>query len=457
MKKSTNILFIACWLVVSVLASGCEKFLDADQPLQVREDEVFSTEKGFEEAINGVYLQMGTSALYGRDLSYGLLSVLGRSYDTTITPAIGALYYEGARYNFANNAVKNAIKLIWDSSYQCIANLNHLLEIAPSRKGIFTGDKFNLVTGEAYALRAFLHFDLVRMFGPADARNNLTVPAIPYVTRVSPYPVPTLTTAAAIDSCISDLKKAEALITEKTKKHGHLRYWGIRALLARIYLYKGDLANARSYAQDVITNGGYLQATGNSDYSFTSEHVFNLVVYLGQLGTMTKGVFNISTPLGLLPANQNALYVTGSGATTDWRRSGAFIDPLTGSTSNSSNPNAVIMPRKFNNPANNVLPMIRLSEMYYIVAECAAATGENQVATERLNSVRASRNLPAYGLPALSTDSLRAEIAMEYQKEMLGDGQVFYFYKRNNLPFASLPFTKVPVVANASYVFPKPE
>ena len=43
------------------------------------------------------------------------------------------------------------------------------------------------------------------------------------------------------------------------------------------------------------------------------------------------------------------------------------------------------------------------------------------------------------------------------QKEFLGEGQVFYYYKRKNLPFSSLPYTRVPVVANASYVFIKPE
>jgi starch-binding outer membrane protein, SusD/RagB family len=62
-----------------------------------------------------------------------------------------------------------------------------------------------------------------------------------------------------------------------------------------------------------------------------------------------------------------------------------------------------------------------------------------------------------YTQTALKRDSVDKEIAKEYQKEFLGEGQVFYYYKRKNLPFSSLPYTKVQVVTNASYVFIKPE
>jgi len=82
---------------------------------------------------------------------------------------------------------------------------------------------------------------------------------------------------------------------------------------------------------------------------------------------------------------------------------------------------------------------------------------DSLTATTLLDTVRVHRNLVKYTLTALKTDSLAIEIRKEYQKEFLGEGQMFYFYKRKNLPFASLPFTKVPVVADASYVFIKPE
>ena len=95
--------------------------------------------------------------------------------------------------------------------------------------------------------------------------------------------------------------------------------------------------------------------------------------------------------------------------------------------------------------------------MYYIAAECATAASDTLTATNLLDSVRVHRNVPKYTLAALKPDSLNIEIRKEYQKEFLGEGQMFFYYKRKNLPFAALPFTKVAVVPNASYVFIKPE
>jgi starch-binding outer membrane protein, SusD/RagB family len=159
---------------------------------------------------------------------------------------------------------------------------------------------------------------------------------------------------------------------------------------------------------------------------------------------------NTTPPLGFSAANQTVLYVNGGGTTADWRR--AFVDPATGVAIGNT-----ISPRKYYAGNANVLPMIRVSEMYYIAAECATATLDSLKATDLLDSIRVHRNVPKYTLAALKTDSLNIEIRKEYQKEFLGEGQMFYYYKRKNLPFSALPFTKVPVVAGASYVFIKPE
>src|SRR6187402_2421099 len=129
--------FLAAALII-VSLTGCKKWLDTEPPLQVDENIVLSSEQGFKEALNGVYLQMGHINVYGRDMTFGLMSVLGRSYDTTISVAIGNLYYEGARYNFHDAAVKTAFKNIWNNLYVSIANLNNLLDNAENRQNVFT-------------------------------------------------------------------------------------------------------------------------------------------------------------------------------------------------------------------------------------------------------------------------------------------------------------------------------
>ena len=448
-KRAYKIFFLIA-VIIAVISTGCKKWLDTEAPLRVDENTVYSNEQGFRDALNGVYLQMGSKSLYGRDLTFGLLSVLGRSYDTTISPAIGSLYYEGARYNFQDATVQQTVKNIWDSMYLCIVNVNRLLENVESRKGIFTGNNYNIIKGEALALRGFLHFDLVRMFAPSPAAGGMNAPAIPYRTKVDPYAAPSLTTGAAIDACIADLLAAQTLLSETDMTTSRLTIWGVRGSLARIYLYKGDLANAQSYASALINSNKFPLAVNNSDLMFTKEHLFSLFSSFNISLQYYKSVLNTVPPLGFSIPNQTALYVNNGGATSDWRR--AFVDPATGQPLGNT-----ISQRKAYASAANVLPMVRMTEMYYIAAECATASLDSLSATNWLDSVRVHRNVPKYVLAALKTDSLNIEIRKEYQKEFLGEGQMFYFYKRKNLPFASLPFTKVPVVPNASYVFIKPE
>lgn len=451
-KRFINYLLVAAVMMLSF--TGCKKWLDADAPLQVDENTLFSTEQGFRDVLNGVYLQMGSRSLYGRDLSFGLLSVLGRSYDTTISPAIGHLYYEGAKYNFEHAAVKTIFKNAWDSMYQCVGNLNHLLTNIENRKTVFTGNNFNTMKGEALAMRAFLHFDLLRLFAPSPLAAGTNAPAIPYVTTLSPYATPVATTGAVLDQCIADLQKSLTLLSNADLSTSKMTYWGVKGLLARVYLYKGDIANAQTNALDVINSTKFPLAVNNSDLMFAKEHLFSLYSYLGNSAVYYKSVLNTNPPLGFTTQNQTALFVTGSGATTDWRRS--FIDPATG-TFNITVANANTSPRKFYAANANVLPMIRMTEMYYIAAECAVANLDSLSATNWLDTVRVHRNLVKYSLAALKTDSLNIEIRKEYQKEFLGEGQLFFYHKRKNSSFSSLPFTKVPVVANASYVFIKPE
>jgi hypothetical protein len=201
----------------------------------------------------------------------------------------------------------------------------------------------------------------------------------------------------------------------------------VKGLLARIYLYKGDLPNAQAYALSVINSNKFPMITAvNSDWMMTKEHVFSLYSSLNMSAQDYKTVFNTNPPLGFTTQNQTALYVTGGGATSDFRR--AFLDPVTAIASGNT-----IMPRKAyatNTNLSNVLPMIRVTEMYYIAAECATAALDTLKATDLLDSVRVHRGLPKYGLAALKRDSLTVEIRKEYQKEFLAEGQMFYFYKR---------------------------
>ncbi|MFR7810217.1 MAG: RagB/SusD family nutrient uptake outer membrane protein [Butyricimonas faecihominis] len=71
--------------------------------------------------------------------------------------------------------------------------------------------KSSLVEGEALALRAFLHFDLLRGFAPS-YKMGANDPGIPYVKEATNQVVMRSTVAATLDLILGDLKKAQELL-----------------------------------------------------------------------------------------------------------------------------------------------------------------------------------------------------------------------------------------------------
>ena len=53
---------------MSGLFGGCDNWLDVKPETEVNEDDMFSTEQGFMDALYGVYVNMGKSDVYGGTL-----------------------------------------------------------------------------------------------------------------------------------------------------------------------------------------------------------------------------------------------------------------------------------------------------------------------------------------------------------------------------------------------------
>ena len=83
---------------------------------------------------------------------------------------------------------------------------------------------------------------------------------------------------------------------------------------------------------------------------------------------------------------------------------------------------------------DKIIPNIRISEAYYIAAECLYKT-DMAAAAANLMVVRTARK---YETPALSgdmtEDAFWEALTYEYRKEFIGEGQLIFFYKRTNRP-----------------------
>jgi hypothetical protein len=411
----------------------------------------------------------------------GILSAMGYNYDNANNTAAGgnAMYSAAYIYNYVDPFLKPEIANIWSVLYNNIANVNNLLTQIDAAKSLFTADNYQRIKGEALGLRALFHFDAVRLFGQPPLIAG-TTPAIPYVRTFSIQQTPLYTVSAVLDSCLADLAASRVLLSTTDTSavlgatidpftsytQNHLNYWAVSGLTARVFLYAGNTDSANYYAQTVIGSNKFPLITSNvaastniiRDRTFSQEHLF--AIYSQNLGVYSLNLFGLlasaGTPLLMSTTLKNKVYAVPVADNTDWRLK-SWFDQTPGSS------NATLVPSKFFQDATlpynlqGLMPLIRVSEMYYIAAESAGAKGDIPTGVAYLNSIRAARGLTALVPAGITTgDSLSHLIRNEYRKEFFVEGQTFFYYKRLNLNLNLDAGTPV-ILPSSPFVFPLPD
>ena len=464
--KTTYILYLLLPIFL-ITSGGCKKWLDVSPKTQVRETEMLKDEQGFKDAITGIYIKMTDASLYGQTLTMGFTDILAQRYNTSSTTSP---YYYISSFKYTSTDAKNTIANIWTNMYGTIANVNNMLKVIDSKKEVFYGNNYARIKGEALGLRAFLHFDLLRMFGAAPV-TGAQRKSIPYVTTFSVKVSPLLTVQNVIDSCLKDLHEAEVLLaTDKTIRdtydqdpflsftRNHINYWAVKGLEARIHLYNNDKLNALAAALEVINNHeqnfpfvdkASAASTVNRDRSYAREQLFTLNVY--KIKDYADACFTASyvstPPLSMTSKAFNTLYETAQGGSSDIRFNYQYVTYGSAiATAKYSMDNI----NTFNYFLLNNMPVIRLSEMYYIAAEAA---DKPETGVTYLNEVRTHRGLKALPLN-IAAEVLKTEILKEYKKECYAEGQLFYYFKRLNAPKID---GSTLLTSDAIYIFPLPD
>ncbi|MCM5528935.1 RagB/SusD family nutrient uptake outer membrane protein [Parasegetibacter sp. NRK P23] len=467
--------------------SSCKKWLDVNPRTQIREEEQFSSQQGFTEALFGVYQLLADTGSYGKNLSYSFLDVLAQRYENK-SSSTNNVYGQIARYNYLATLPTNVPAItesIWRTQYRAIAQANLILKNVDGKKSVLTEQAYAIIKGEALAIRGMLHFDLLRMYAPAYLEGaNAQVPAIPYLEDFTVEPQAKLTMNAVLDKCIADLKAADEILSVYPEidqiatnqgatslelltmyRQNHLNSWAVKGLLARLYLYRNEKALALEYAKKVIDSGKFrfilsteinADATNvASDLTFSREHIFsvnvsNLKVYADIFLKNTSTTGGEAADLFTTLTKLNNMYESSvPGYGTDVRRFDAPQNMWFRLN------DGVIYSKKYysdnvNNVKQRLIPVLRLPEMYYIAAEAAPATADGYT---YLNEVRKARLLPELATTG-TADQLNAELLKEYRKEFVGEGQLWFYYKRRNT--VTIPDGVGNPMNPTKYVFPLP-
>jgi hypothetical protein len=353
--------------------------------------------------------------------------------------------------------------------YNVIANANTILSAIDEakKKNIFDNGIYELIKGEALAVRAFCYFDILRLFGPipgGDTKMNM-----PYDKKLTHKIKQGVSYEQFLEFILADLDEAEKLLEKtdpiktgefvektsfKTNRKFRMNYYTVLGLKARVYLWKQDKDKAYEYAKKIIDSNKF--KLGNTtdiliqhDYTFSSEHLTALPVWNAE--TNFNGFFRDekdSQKSGKLYVDKNIIdtkvYSAGDARKKLWKLAKLENED-------------VYALLKYEH--QKAIPLMRLSEMYLILTECAETLNESNNWYLKFAKTRGFHNT------TLNESNKLKEIIKEYKKEFYAEGQLFYTYKRLNTDLKDVIGIRITynnnpyynITNKQAYVIPLPE
>ncbi len=403
--------------VISLMAmTSCQKALDTTPTQSISVEDALKTSSDVQVALVGSYADMGAANLYGGRVFVNP-DLLGDNDEL-----IWSGTFQGMTQIFNKSIpVDNGfVSGTWTAGYTAINDVNNVL----SALNVVNASDKDRVEGEARFIRGTTYFDLVRLFAKAyndgTPASNPGVPLVLTPTRGidASSLVARNTVAEVYDQIIVDLTNAETKLPASNSFFA--TKYAAAAMLARVYLQKGDYNNAVQAANRVIASGKYqlngyfpdefpFSFNGPTPISNTSEDIFAMQV------NATKGIndfntFYSSNGRGDISITDNHLNLYEAGDT----RLDVFYDD-----------NGSIFCGKYENAYGNV-HVSRLAEMYLIRAEGNFRLGTSVGATPLadINTIRGRA-----GIPALVTVNL-AQILKERKIELSFEGFTLHDVKR---------------------------
>lgn len=449
-------------MLIILSFTNCNDWLDVNPRQEIKESELYKTEEGYKSALIGSYLLMGDESLYGKNTSMYVPELLVHHW--TLQANVGRAEDALSNYDYTQNEAEYLIDDIWSKYYNVIVHLNNLLGAIDENVTELTQKNSDMIKGEALGLRAFLHLELLRYFGPVPQMAVPNVAYIPYVTAMTKDPNQLISkTWTEIKNLIeSDLNQAETLLKNVDPllagnkinedewyvlyRENRFNYYSVLASKARYYQWIGDQTNAVKYAEMVVEAK---DNSGSSIFKLSNESSYagskaNLIMYSEiifgihnpKLQNIVKRLFANEYP-ALSQSSENIAIAYESAQHPDdirnkerryWEEK-TYISGKTNHYFKYTGNEMGIAP-------SNVIPLIRLSEMYFILIENLPYNE----AIDYFTDYRIARSMSSFIDNELTNkDMLLDQLEKEYRKEFFAEGQMFFFYKRNNAKTLSWP------------------
>lgn len=448
----TNILKITLGLVLSlVILSSCKKeYLDTKPSQSVSGDVLFESTDGAYIALNGIHALMVTDKfINGNHRDFGVKA--GDLANDLMGQDIVA-YPTGYDWFFsyydwtASREPTNYGYIMWTFQYRVINNANAILDQIDNASGL--QEEKDDIKGQALAYRAWSYLRLIQRFSKAYlefdstgaiTNTNSSAPGVPLYTSVPDGDSKGNgrgTIQDIVDQMTADINAAIPLLetgvthTEKS----HISVAAAHGIAARIAMYKGEWAEARSQAADAISTSGAslmdnTEILGGMNDKNNSEFIWCSTMTSAQYNDMGiicwVSFFDENTPgyAGLTAVNRKItkqLYDTIP--STDIRKQW-FESDYEQVKFTTADPDGFVLDNLY----------MRLAEMYLIAAEASAQLSDPGMYNTYMQDLLTNRNSASVTLPTSKVDML-AKVRLERRIELWAEGFSYTDLKERGLP-----------------------
>ena len=396
MKKSYKYIAAIYLIAIGLSFTSCENYLSESPTDSIPSENAITDAGTARAAIIGAYDAV-------------------QSYYASNYPTLGTITADNVIFNgtlnqylqLDQNAIPtdNAITApAYQGIYKAINSANAVIAtVGTITDPLLTETEKNKILGEAYFIRALGYFDLARGWGGVQLQLKPTsdLSTLKGVKRS--------TLSATYDQVLADLVKAETLLPEDATTRNRAQKSAVRALRARLHLYREQWSDAENYATQVIGNA--------TKYSLVKPYkTFFTAPFLS-----AESVFELTFSSNDKNSFWNLWYLSTVGGQFTLKPSNSLIaklnDATIGGTRNSviAGTGAAVYGVLYNTISSSTDPsyVIRIAELYLIRAEARAkkATPDLPGAISDLNLVRTRADVPAFA------GSTQAEVIQAIEDE----------------------------------------
>jgi len=443
----TTIKFLSA-LLLALPFYSCEKFLDLkplNESIKIENESsdsaYFKSASEVEAALAGAYSDFRNEYF---ELDYFVNG--DAQSDDAYAGADNPANFQIDDYNI--DAINSNVSRDWAYLYSTIGKTNYIINnVDDVTDPELTDARKKEVKGEACFIRAFMYFELVRIWGdvPLQLTEIKTISA-DLLPELYPIMFPARTPQADVYAqIIKDLEFALANVRATAPDKGFATKGAVNTLLAKVYatMEPHDWTKVLKYCNDVIAGGYTLLPDYEQLWNNTIENSSESIFEINYAGTTSSGNWGASMFLGMdwkkfnIPSNDLVKAFDQEGDMIRKNASIVFMD-VTGHWSDQHWPQAsypfAYKYRAYVYPSAQNYIFFRLADVILLKAEALNETGDVTGAAQLVNQIRSRVNLS--NTQASTQEAMRLAIEKERRLELAFEGHRWHDLKRTGRAIA---------------------